>query len=133
KACTKDVEVWNMGVNAWGPFQEVGYVEKFGAFNADVAVICLPIRDIYRGPKTIANTPWFTVDAPPNFGLQEIFGHLLWRSREMMHRLPSQEIKEESGRAGIAKYVELAEKLRAKGCKVMMAGLPSRDAGMTSR
>ena len=48
KPGANDVEVLNMAVNGWGPFEEFGYVEKFGTFNADVAIVCLPIGDIYR-------------------------------------------------------------------------------------
>ena len=44
----RSVEVLNMGVNGWGPFHKMGYVEKFGAFEADLAIICLPIGDIFR-------------------------------------------------------------------------------------
>ena len=32
-------EVLNMGVNGWGPYQELGYVQRFGTFGARLAVI----------------------------------------------------------------------------------------------
>ena len=48
KAKEQRVEVLNIGVNAWGPFHKLGYIQKFGTFDADVAVICMPYGDIFR-------------------------------------------------------------------------------------
>jgi hypothetical protein len=130
KQGANDVEVWNMGVNAWGPHEELGYVKKFGTFDADVAIVCLPAGDIYRNMKSIANTPYFSVDAPPSFGLQEIAHHLLWQCRVRMKGAPSKEVEEERGRQGLKAYVELAKLLQDHGCEVIFAVLPSRAAGM---
>jgi hypothetical protein len=127
-----DVEIWNIGVNGWGPHEELGYVNKFGVFDADVAVVCLPIGDIYRSKKTLANMPYFSADAPPNFGLQEIGHHLLWRGRMMLKGPQKPEVEEQRGRDGLVAYAELAKKLQSEGCEVIFAVLPGRAAGMTS-
>jgi hypothetical protein len=132
KSGANDVEVLNIGVNSWGPFQEVGYVEKFGTFGSDVAIVCLPIGDIYRGMGWMSNVPYFSVDSPPRFGLEEIGRHLLWRSRAMMQKAPDTGSESEQGHRGVAKYVELAKKLQSAGCEVVFLVLPGRQAGMTT-
>ena len=48
-----------MAANGWGPFNELGYVEKFGTFDADVAVILLPIGDIYRDLAMLVSSAVF--------------------------------------------------------------------------
>jgi len=128
-AQANDVEILNMAVNGWGPFEEFGYVEKFGTFDSDIAIVCLPIIDIYRQKSYLANWPYFSVDAPPRFGIQEILGHLAWRSRAMMVGPPRPGDKEKQGQIGIEKYVELAKKLQELGCEVLFEVLPSRTAG----
>ncbi len=77
------VDVLNMAANGWGPFNELGFVEEFGTFDADVAVICLPIGDIYRDLSQLMGLPYFTVRDPPRLALEELLRHLNWRSREM--------------------------------------------------
>ena len=37
-----------IGANGWGPFEERGYVTKLGTFDADVAIIDLPLDDLAR-------------------------------------------------------------------------------------
>jgi hypothetical protein len=132
KPGANDVEILNMGVNRWGPFEEFGYIEKFGTFNSDVAVICLPFVDVYRTQSFISDVPYFSVEAPPRFGVEEILHHLLWRSREMMRGGAHYASAVETERLGLAKYVELATKLQASGCEVLFEVLPSRVAGMTT-
>jgi len=124
------VEVLNIGVNAWGPFNELGYIERFGTFDADIAVICLPIGDIYRGLAKLTGLPYFTVDAPPRMALDEVLQHLIWRSSTSRKRMPDDQ-RQEQGVEGIAAYVRLAEKLRDAGCDVLVEILPSRVAGIT--
>jgi hypothetical protein len=132
KPGANDVEVLNMAANGWGPFNELGYVEKYGTFDADVAVILLPIGDIYRDLAMLVNLPYFTVDSPPRLALEEVGRHLYWRSYEMFR--PARTTEEQTKRAeqGIRAYVELAEKLREQGCEVIFEVLPSESAGLTN-
>jgi hypothetical protein len=130
KPGVNSVEVLNMAANAWGPFNELGYVEEFGTFDADVAVIALPIGDIYRGLAQLMGLPYFEVDAPPRLALEEVLRHLNWRSREMFHKLPSAEEQVAQAKLGIEEYVKLAELLRSRGCEVLFEVLPSAPAGM---
>jgi hypothetical protein len=129
KPGANDVEVLNMAANAWGPFNELGYVEKFGTFGADVAVIALPIGDIYRPLIQLSGLPYFSVDAPPRLALEEVFQHLNWRSRAMSRKPLSAKERAEQGKMGIQAYVDLAENLRSSGCEVLFEVLPSEAAG----
>jgi hypothetical protein len=126
------VEVLNMGVNAWGPFHELGYVEKFGTFGADVAVICLPVTDIYRGRYGLESLPLCSRAGPPRLAFEELFWHLTWRYRAGRlgaSRLTSQEVQEQED-SGIEAYGKLARTLRDAGCEVLVEILPSRAAGI---
>jgi len=126
------VEVLNIGVNGWGPFNKLGYLERFGTFDADLAIICLPNGDIYRDLCEMTDIPYFPVGAPPRLALEEVVQHLLWR-RSMKGKRPTAEQREERGVEGIAAYVKLAQKLRDAGCDVLIEILPSRTAGTTEK
>ena len=91
-AADAPIEVLNMGVNGWGPLHELGYVKKFGTFDADLAVICMPYGDVYRTLLTpLSMQPYFSASAPPRLGLEEIAGHLMWRYRWCGINAPAQE------------------------------------------
>ena len=126
------VEVLNIGVNAWGPFNKLGYVQKFGTFDADVAVICLPIGDIYRDLAKLKGLPYFTVEDPPRLALDEVLQHMIWR-RQASRKRPTPEQREEQSLEGIAAYVNLARRLREAGCDVLVEILPGRVAGTTAK
>jgi hypothetical protein len=130
KPGVNSVEVLNVAANAWGPFNELGYVEQFGTFDADVAVVALPIGDIYRPLALLTGLPYFSVDAPPRLALEEVLHHLNWRSRQMFRKPGSLEAYVRQGQLGIEAYIELAKRLRASGCEVLFEVLPSAPAGM---
>ncbi len=125
----KNVEVLNMGVNAWGPFNKLGYVEMFGTFDSDIAIICLPIGDIYRKLAQLWGVPFMPVGRGPRFALEEVLHHLNWRSRALGTRKAELTNREAQGERGIAAYVKLAEMLRDRGCEVFIEILPSQQAG----
>jgi hypothetical protein len=126
-----NVEVLNMGVNAWGPFNKLGYVEAFGTFDADIAIICLPIGDVYRDLAHLWMVPFMPVGNGPRCALEEVLHHLNWRSRQWGKRQEILANRQAQGEKGIAAYVELAEKLKDRGCEVLVEILPSEEAGMT--
>lgn len=130
RATGNRVEVWNMGVNAWGPFHKLGYVEQFGTFDADLAIVCLPIKDIHRPLYGLEKLPFFTHDNPPWCGLEEVFFHLVWRYRQSRIGPPTQAELDQQARIGIDAYVTLGRKLRDAGCEVMFEILPSRTAAL---
>lgn len=126
----RKVEVLNMGVNGWGPFHKIGYVKKFGTFDADIAIIALPIDDIYREHYGLENFPYMSLNFPPRMAIEEVVMHLLWRYR--IGRLaPTAEIKEEYAKRGIEAYRRLTSMLKEAGCEVFVEILPSQDAGTT--
>ena len=125
------VEVFSIGVNAWGPFHKLGYVEKHGTFDADVAVVCMPIGDIYRLCYGLQVLPYFSVDRPPRCAIEEFVAHLAWRYKSGIAGAWTPEARREQGRRGIEAYVELARALRRRGCEVFFEILPSRTAGTT--
>jgi len=123
------VEVLSMGVNAWGPFHKLGYVKRYGTFDADVAVVCMPIGDIYRPYYGLTNVPFFSVDHPPSCALEEMAAHLVWRYKSIIAGRWTDEARQEQGRRGIEAYVDLARALKRGGCEVIFEILPSRAAG----
>jgi hypothetical protein len=124
------VEILNMGVNGWGPGNKRGYVEKFGTFGADIAVVCMPYGDVYRGFGGLESKPYLPEHSPPRLAMQEVMYHLIWRLQASMIGAPNPEQQEVHAQRGIASYVELSRELREAGCEVMFAVLPSRTAGL---
>jgi hypothetical protein len=123
------VEILAVGVNAWGPFHEIGYIEKFGTFDADLAMICLPVEDIYRPLYGIEKLPFSKVHRPPRLGLEELMIHLAWRLRETENGPPSAEERSWNGQHGLEAYNRLAGLLRNRGIEVMFQVLPSSQTG----
>ena len=124
----RSVEVLNAAANGWGPFHKLGYVERFGTFAADVAVICLPVWDVVRPHWNLMSHPYLTVDAPPRLAWEEVMMHLAYRLRlaKLEHRDP-QDMERQAER-GRAAYAQLAARLEAAGCRVLFEVLPSRWA-----
>ena len=129
------VEVWNMGVNAWGPFHKAGFVEKNGNFDADLAIVCLPILDVYRLKHSVADTPlatFYLASRQPRFALSELckLVRIKWRK---FRKGPSQFNNRAPERAtrGIEEYGRLARLLKDAGCEeVFFEVLPVRDLGL---
>jgi hypothetical protein len=109
----------------------MGYVEKYGTYDADIAIIMLPIGDIYRGLAQLSGLPYFATNEPPRLALEEVLRHLNWRSREMMRKPGSVEAAVEQRELGIQEYVKLGKFLREHGSEVFFEILPSRTAGTT--
>ena len=126
----KVIQILNIGVNSWGPFHKLGYVEKFGSFDSDIAVICLPIGDILRGKTTLWELPYMSVDRPPRFALEEVAVHMLWRYWRGLSKGPRAQIEQGQILTGVKTYVQLAEELRKRGSEVFVEILPTRSAGL---
>ncbi len=129
------VQVLNVGANGWGAFHEIGYVKEFGTFDSDIAVICLPIGDIYRLWSSLATSAYFEESAPPRCAIEEIASHLMWRYRFTRGRRRTTDRsrihRQRRAEMGIQAYVELAKELNDRGCEVLVEILPSRDAGIS--
>ena len=123
------VEVLAMGVNAWGPLHELEYVKKFGTFDADIAVICLPIDDIYRRCYGLGALSNFTPERPPVCAYEEMAKHVLWRYFGGISGRESEESRELQGERGIEAYVALGNHFRDAGCEVFFEILPDKALG----
>lgn len=124
----RDVEVLAMGVNAWGPFHELGWVEKHGTFGADLAIVCLPIGDIYRPLYGLSRVPFATPHRPPALALEEALTFAIWSVRErQLGPTPAADLAWH-GEQGVRAYAELTRSLRRRGAEVMFEVLPTRAA-----
>ncbi len=124
------VEVLAMGVNAWGPFHELGYVEKFGTFDADLAIVALPIGDIYRPLYGLEAVPFLSAQRPPRLAFEELVNHLAWRLRTTQIGPPPKEQVQWQGERGLEAYARLAQLLSDRGAEVMFQVLPYEDMGV---
>lgn len=119
------VEVLNMGVNGWGPFHESGFVEAFGAFEADLVLVCLPHDDVDRDRYTLMSLPYFAEGKAPRFALEEVMMHTMWRYRR--GRIPLDGAWRARQRdLGIEEYDRLAGLLKDGARRGEHAGPPPR-------
>ena len=124
------VEVMAMGANGWGPFEEHGYVTKFGTFDADVAIINLPLDDVNRPLYGLMDVPFFGDVNPPTFALEEILNNRTWWYRKK-HAGLNHTWETEQSPLGIAEYGHLADDLYQHGVgEVYGAILPGKSSGM---
>lgn len=124
------VEVLAMGVNGWGPFHELGYVEKYGTFDADLAIIALPIGDIYRPQYGLEAMPFLSAASPPRLAIEEVVHHLAWRMRTKQIGQPGPEQLQWSAERGLEAYGRLARLLTERGAEVIFEVLPTEPAAM---
>ncbi|MDX2471849.1 MAG: hypothetical protein QNL04_14865, partial [SAR324 cluster bacterium] len=78
----KQIELLSMGVNAWGPRHEMGYLRQYGFFGADHFIIVLPIGDLNRPKYGLSSLPYFHKKTAPKFAWEEIIHHLFWRYQQ---------------------------------------------------
>ena len=120
-------EVMNMGVNAWGPHHELGFVKKFGIFQADLAIICGPVGNCYRPRYGMERLPFLPASHPPRLALEHVAYQLLWRYREKMLGAPpftQGGAVDIVSAKGVEAYGELAEYLQQHGAEVLVEMLP---------
>jgi lysophospholipase L1-like esterase len=129
-------EVFNMGVNAWGPHHERAFLQKFGNFDADLVVICGPVANCFRPRYGMERLPFSPVNSPPRLAIEQIAYELIWRFRESTLGAPPWALEgpyqDAQARQGTAAYVEMAKKLQAEGVEVMMEMLPGRQATLSA-
>lgn len=123
------VEVLAMGCNGWGPFHEHGFVNKFGAFDADLTIVNMPIDDINRPLYGLMSVPFFAVQSPPRLALEEVANHLMWRYRSE-HSGLDQGWEAKQSQHGILEYGRLADDLLKAHSEVMLFVLPTQSPGL---
>ncbi len=125
------VEVLSVGVNAWGPYHKLGYIKKFGTFGAGLAIIAMPIGDIFRPMYGLRHLPFWPSDRPPRLAIEEMAWHFLWRYRsEVLRPSLSPEEIELMRKKGFEAYLELGRELRTQGIEVVFEILPSRSTAL---
>lgn len=127
----KAFEVLNLGVNAWGPLHEEAFIRKFGTFDADVAVICGPVANVFRPRYGLERLPFSPHQNPPKTALGHAAYELLWRLRERTLGAPAWAIEgavqDRQARIGTEAYAALAECFQKAGAEVLMEMLPARS------
>jgi len=123
------IEVMAISANAWGPFNELGYIRRFGTFGADLVMVDLPTADLYRPLVTLAETPFLGNYSPPRLALQEVAMNLVWRYRGDQIGPGTPADRAWSRTQGLQAYGELARLLRASGAEVEFHVLPIRPSG----
>lgn len=126
----RHVQVLSVSANGWGPFHEHGYIKKFGTFDADIAVIDMPMDDVNRPLYGLMDAPFFGDVNPPTFALEEFLNNLTWRYRKAHAGLDSRWEHEQST-LGLIEYGNLADALHASGITdIYGAILPGKVPGM---
>jgi hypothetical protein len=126
----RKVEILNMGVNGWGPYQKLGWVQRFGSFDADLAILCLPFGDIYRPFQGLGGRPYLPEGGGVHLALEEVFYHLTWRYRASTLKSDESRVRDGQAEDGAKTYLALARLLRSQGAEVMMEVLPTRPAAL---
>ena len=126
----RTVEILNMGVNGWGPYQKLGWVQRFGSFDADLAIICLPFGDLYRPFQGLGDRPYLPEGGGVWLALEEVVYHLTWRYRAATLKPDESRVRNTQAEDGAKTYLALARLLQSKGAEVMMEVLPTRPAAL---
>lgn len=130
-AGSRRFEILNMGVNAWGPIHEEAFVRKFGVFDADVAIICGPVANVYRPGYGLERLPFRPAESPAKTAIGHVAYELLWRVREKT--LGPQpwalegSFQDEQARKGTEAYFNMAKIFQAGGAEVRLEMLPARS------
>jgi hypothetical protein len=131
RAGKRRFEVLNMGVNAWGPLHQEAFISKFGTFDADIAIICGPVANVFRPRYGLERLPFSPAGNPPKTAIGHLAYELMWRVRERTLGLqpwalegPAQDAQAGQGTAA---YRRMAEMFQAAGAEVRLEMLPARN------
>ena len=136
----REVQIMSIGVNDWGPFNKTGYIRRYGSFDADIAVVCMPIIDVYRRLRHLepGRSHFFLADRKPMCAISEILNFGRVRCMAQLNRWGAIELTvssvftKEQRELGVREYRNLADMLHADGCHVRFEILPSRHMGMVA-
>ena len=127
----KKFRVLNAGVNAWGPLHMLAYVQKFGSFESDLAMILGPVQDVFRPKYGLGRLSFSPSSGPPRLALEQLLFELVWRYREATLGRPDWNFgpnTEKQTREGAEGYVQLGQTLRESGAQVYFEFLPGSVA-----
>lgn len=125
------IRILNAGVNAWGPLHMLAYVQKFGSFDSDLAMILGPVQDVFRPKYGLGRLSFSPASGPPHLALEQIFLELFWRYREATLGRPDWNYgpnTEKQTIEGMEGYVRLGKTLQQAGAGVYYEFLPGSVA-----
>ncbi len=119
------VEVWNADVEGWGTLSARGFVEAYGTFGADVAVITITPGALERPIASVLSTRFVPARLPARLALEEKLIDVLWQYRAA--RAAIDETTLEIQRAeGASAAGSLARTLRDRGVEALFVIVPPR-------
>jgi hypothetical protein len=120
-------EVLPIGTNGWGPQHQLGWVEKFGTFNADLTLVTTPAADVDRPKILVDGTRYMTVK--PVLAWQTMFTWACWEGRHWLGTSGGNYYPDEAEsmmmiREGVRAFVDLGKLVRKSCPQVMFECLP---------
>ena len=127
----RDVLAGNAAVNAWGPLNMKGLVERLGFFGADAVVLVVPQADLDRGMSNIGEMPFW--NHKPSSALEEVaaswWAYQLHTRRYLKKEAFVSAAEIDSFRtATIQVYLDIARRAREAHAQVLLVWHPSRAA-----
>jgi len=123
----KKFRVLNAGVNAWGPLHMLAYVQKFGSFDSDLAMILGPVQDVFRPKYGLGRLSFSPSSGPPRLALEQLLFELVWRYREATLGRPDWNYGPNTDKQtleGTEGYVQMGKVLQQAGAEVYYEFLP---------
>ncbi len=121
----REVQVLNAAAEGWGPKHKLGYLARFGSFDADVAVVVVAGDDLPRPAGAPVGVPLFLSHRPPRLALTALFAGVLGRLAPGTLSPPPPAMAAELAQRGQAAYLELSRRLEREGAEVLVALLPA--------
>ena len=123
----ESVEVLNASANSWGPRNELGYLLRFGTFEAQVVLLVLNTDDLFAiAPNS------YELDRNPGYPTRRpllALGEAAWRFRKYTPRAELQTLQDQPGdRVGVNLEAlrQLHQTVQAAGGHLIMAMTPLR-------
>jgi hypothetical protein len=131
KRIGRDVLVGNAGVNGWGPLNILGLVEHDGFWGSDVVVVVAQEVDFDRTLSHVAETPFW--NHKPRFALEELLSTYVAYPFSSGRYLPKERFvppaeMDSLMHMNLRAFVEVGQRARATGARVLMVWHPSREA-----
>jgi hypothetical protein len=128
----KSYEVLPIGTNAWGPLHQVGWVEKYGTFGADLTIVTTPVGDIDRGKYLLESTRFMAVK--PTLAWSTMIAWACWTGRSKFATTGGDYFQSyEEGmmqfKEGSRAFAELGKLIRKTCPEVMFENLPQMTMG----
>jgi hypothetical protein len=130
------IEVLPMGINGWGPYHALGYVKRFGTFNADLAIIAMSAANCDR-PLTLLDGTRYPV-VKPRLAWEAVFSKYFWEWNRKIATggtgdyVPDIPESYRHAEKGEDVFVELAATMLKTSPEVMQQAIPQMTYGMNA-